>query len=93
MTDTVFLLAETDERIDIRLTDDGEVIISSGTLMSRHAAEQLQFGIRAVLSGGFDRACSQSYLEFDLARRRPFVSRSDGASSRDSTLKPELDSL
>lgn len=88
--DKIFFLKENSVGLNIERLPAGELMISCGTLLSPTDAEQLSNGIRAVLSGNFDRATSESYYKFDLCRRAARAARPEWSSSSPS---PELDQL
>jgi len=88
----IYILASSDRHLEVFRLDSGEIAIHTPALVSAEDAMQISLGIRAVLSGNFDRAVSEDTLRFDLERRL----RSSSAEARTTSLpnlKPELDML
>lgn len=88
--DRTFILTTTDRHLELLKLDTGEVCFHGPSLLTWSDAHQVSIGFQAILSGQFDRACSEETLRFDLARRNPARSRSDSATV---TSQPSLGDL
>lgn len=85
-----FFIEENSAHIDVYLCSNG-IGVEGARWMDSHSAQQLANALRAVLSGQFVRATSQSNFEFDLEcqaarRRNPRLPPS-------TSFQPELDML
>lgn len=90
--DEVYILEETEGKIEVLRGDDDTIYIHCGKILSYAEARQLHHGLLAILSGRFSRAVSVSEYEFDLAKRasvRPSLDRAP----RPVAPSPSLESL